>query len=81
MPQDPKVHRFVARKSKPCPICSAMSTQRFFPFCSKRCADVDLGRWLGGIYRVPAVEPPEGIDPADLAPGTEPGPEAREDEA
>ncbi len=27
------------------------------PFCSKRCADVDLGRWLGGTYAIPAEEP------------------------
>lgn len=29
------------------------------PFCSKRCADVDLNRWLGGHYAIPAVEPPD----------------------
>ena len=29
------------------------------PFCSKRCADVDLHRWLGGIYAIPAVEADE----------------------
>ena len=29
---------------------------RFHPFCSKRCADVDLGRWLKGNYAIPAVE-------------------------
>jgi endogenous inhibitor of DNA gyrase (YacG/DUF329 family) len=33
-----------------------MDTDRFRPFCSKRCADVDLGRWLKGSYAIPAAE-------------------------
>ncbi len=38
------------------------------PFCSARCADVDLGRWLDGRYRIPAEEPPDGLDePAEEA--------------
>jgi len=41
---------------KPCPICGKPSTAEAHPFCSKRCADVDLHRWLGGTYAVPAVE-------------------------
>jgi endogenous inhibitor of DNA gyrase (YacG/DUF329 family) len=46
-----------------CPICkSADSAQKFQPFCSKRCADVDLHRWMGGHYAVPAVEPPDDFD-------------------
>ena len=32
------------------------------PFCSKRCADIDLHRWLGGNYAIPAVEPPDDFD-------------------
>ncbi|MCG5236848.1 DNA gyrase inhibitor YacG [Xanthobacter oligotrophicus] len=39
--------------SKPCPICSKPSAERFHPFCSKRCADVDLHRWLSGSYAIP----------------------------
>jgi len=47
-----------------CPICGkAVATQDYRPFCSKRCADVDLGNWLGERYAVPAVEPPDGFDP------------------
>ena len=38
----------------PCPICGKPATERFRPFCSSRCADVDLGRWFGETYRVPA---------------------------
>ncbi|HYD68529.1 DNA gyrase inhibitor YacG [Azospirillum sp.] len=43
-----------------CPICGRPEEAAFRPFCSKRCADVDLSRWLGGVYRVETEEPPEG---------------------
>ena len=39
-------------KSK-CPICSKPSDVKLTPFCSKRCADVDLSRWLKGSYAIP----------------------------
>ena len=42
-----------------CPICSKPAAEAFRPFCSKRCADVDLNRWLGGQYAIPAEEEPE----------------------
>jgi len=48
-----------------CPICNAATVHRFRPFCSQRCADVDLGRWVKGSYRVPTEEAPEGEAPAD----------------
>jgi len=38
---------------KPCPICGKPAAERHRPFCSRRCADVDLNRWLSGVYRVP----------------------------
>ena len=41
------------------PICGKPQDAKFRPFCSKRCADIDLGRWLKGGYAIPAVEPPE----------------------
>jgi uncharacterized protein len=41
---------------RPCPICKKMSVERYHPFCSKRCADVDLQRWFTGAYAVPVVE-------------------------
>jgi len=44
------------RPRRPCPICKKSSSQKFHPFCSKRCAEIDLGRWLGGNYAIPAVE-------------------------
>ena len=40
----------------PCPICGKPRAPQFRPFCSKRCADVDLNRWLKGIYAVPVTE-------------------------
>jgi len=36
-----------------CPICSRAATVEYRPFCSRRCADVDLGRWLSGAYAIP----------------------------
>lgn len=39
-----------------CPICRRPRDPRYAPFCSKRCADVDLHRWLEGTYGLPAVE-------------------------
>lgn len=45
-----------AGKAQACPICSDKSVEAYTPFCSKRCADVDLHRWLTGSYAIPAVE-------------------------
>ena len=39
-----------------CPICGAMVVRSYAPFCSKRCADIDLHRWLSEGYTIPAVE-------------------------
>lgn len=47
-----------------CPICGKMTDdEKYRPFCSKRCADVDLGNWLTGKYAVPATE----VDEEDIA--------------
>jgi len=43
------------RKPRPCPICGQKSQPRWHPFCSKRCADVDLHRWLSGRYVIPGT--------------------------
>ncbi len=50
------------RRGRPCPVCGKDATVETRPFCSKRCADVDLHRWLGGHYRVPVVEEDSGRD-------------------
>lgn len=52
-------------RGKPCPICGRPSIVEMRPFCSKRCADIDLGRWLGEAYRVPASEQPSISEDAD----------------
>jgi len=39
-----------------CPICGKATDRAFKPFCSKRCADIDLNRWLSGVYAVPVKE-------------------------
>ncbi len=48
-----------------CPICRKPTEPRFRPFCSARCADVDLGRWFTESYAVPAA-PPESDEDDDL---------------
>ncbi len=57
-------HQKTAAKGAPCPICKASADPDYAPFCSKRCADVDLHRWLSGGYGIPAVE-----DEGDGGPG------------
>ena len=48
------------RGKERCPICKARADAAYKPFCSKRCADVDLHRWLSGGYAIPAVESDNG---------------------
>jgi endogenous inhibitor of DNA gyrase (YacG/DUF329 family) len=43
----------------PCPICGKPAHDRFRPFCSARCKQVDLGRWFGERYSVETEETPE----------------------
>jgi endogenous inhibitor of DNA gyrase (YacG/DUF329 family) len=51
-----------------CPICGKPAVKEHRPFCSARCADVDLHRWLSGQYAVPS-----GEDAEDLGEGDEDG--------
>jgi uncharacterized protein len=48
-----------AQNHKVCPICGKPTEERFKPFCSKRCADVDLHRWLSGRYAIPVTDDEE----------------------
>ena len=50
-----------------CPICGKTTDVAFKPFCSKRCSDIDLNRWLTGVYAVPVQddEDEDGTRPAD----------------
>jgi uncharacterized protein len=45
-----------AGKAPRCPICGKPRDPDYRPFCSKRCADVDLGRWFSGSYAIPVTE-------------------------
>ena len=42
-----------------CPICGENTLAKYRPFCSKRCADIDLGRWFKGSYAIPTQERPD----------------------
>jgi endogenous inhibitor of DNA gyrase (YacG/DUF329 family) len=58
-----------------CPICSKPIDATYQPFCSKRCADVDLNRWLKGTYAIPGAPADEEEDGAASPPeqgGAEP---------
>lgn len=44
------------RRMRACPICSKLSTQEDYPFCSDRCAKIDLNRWFSEGYTIPVVE-------------------------
>jgi uncharacterized protein len=48
-----------AKGAPPCPICGRPRVGKYTPFCSARCADVDLYRWLNGKYAIPASEEPD----------------------
>jgi uncharacterized protein len=63
----PPARRPAVNKSAPtCPICGKPRSEPYDPFCSKRCADVDLHRWLKGSYVIPGAN-------AEPEPGDEEG--------
>lgn len=51
-----------------CPICGKETDAKYRPFCCKRCADVDLARWLKGSYVIPG----EALEEEDRAAEGEP---------
>ncbi|MDQ0472614.1 DNA gyrase inhibitor YacG [Labrys wisconsinensis] len=53
-----------------CPICGKPRDARYDPFCSKRCAEIDLSRWLKGVYAIPGA-PADDEDEAPPAPDDE----------
>ena len=60
--------KLIGNRKKPpkkvvCPICKAEAVKPHSPFCSRRCAQADLGHWLMGDYAIPAHE---GADDSDL---------------
>jgi uncharacterized protein len=50
LPGERRAHE---KKDRACPICGKPRDERYDPFCSRRCADVDLHRWLKGSYVIP----------------------------
>lgn len=57
MPEDTSRSRGAATPA--CPICGRPRQPDWRPFCSRRCADVDLGRWMVGSYAIPTEDRPE----------------------
>lgn len=54
-----------ALRARPCPICGKLALDASYPFCSPRCADIDLNRWMKGVYAIPVVEDPREPDEED----------------
>jgi uncharacterized protein len=51
--------------SRQCPQCHKPTDDKYRPFCSKRCANLDLGNWLNGSYAIPVYEDDASIPDAD----------------
>jgi endogenous inhibitor of DNA gyrase (YacG/DUF329 family) len=68
-PSPPANDNAKEKTARACPICGRPSIEKYSPFCSSRCADVDLYRWLNGTYAIPASEEPDEesgrVDPED----------------
>ncbi len=62
--------KVVSLKGRHCPMCRRPAVARYRPFCSRRCADLDLGSWLNEDYRIASSEEPDAGSDED-----EPGPE------
>ncbi|MBR9766341.1 MAG: DNA gyrase inhibitor YacG [Rhodobacteraceae bacterium] len=61
-----------------CPICNRKSDPEIRPFCSARCADVDLARWLSGTYAMPSTDPEDveaALDATEQALASQPRPD------
>ncbi len=56
------------RPRRECPICGKKATQAGYPFCSVRCADIDLDRWLSGRYRVAGSADDDNTSPGQTVP-------------
>ena len=74
----PPSNVIILKPIRPCPICRKPSMQAFHPFCSARCARIDLNRWLSGAYVIPARD--DDGDDEDDAPDLPPAPSGDEDD-
>ncbi len=50
-----------------CPVCKRKTDPKYRPFCSGRCADVDLARWMSGGYAIPSEDPDDVETALDAA--------------
>jgi endogenous inhibitor of DNA gyrase (YacG/DUF329 family) len=48
-----------------CPICQKKAEAKYRPFCSARCADIDLGKWMTGAYAIPSTDPDDAEEAID----------------
>ncbi|WP_431321374.1 DNA gyrase inhibitor YacG [Rhizobium sp. YTU87027] len=53
------------RKTRPCPECGKPSQREQYPFCSNRCRELDLSRWLSGSYAIPVADDEAKADRED----------------
>jgi uncharacterized protein len=60
--RDPSKVDIGAPSKGSCPICSRPADTVLRPFCSKRCSDVDLSRWLTGAYAIPVADSDDDED-------------------
>ena len=67
-PPDKSVPLRAVRIQAKCPVCGKPAEAKYQPFCTKRCADIDLGRWLKESYRVPSEDAPGEDDEAPPPP-------------
>ena len=56
-----------------CPVCGRPRDEKFKPFCSRRCADIDLARWLDGRYAIPGKQTDEDEGDAPVKPRDDDG--------
>ena len=66
--------------ARTCPICGKPAVEALRPFCSRRCADVDLGRWLTGSYAIPVTEEDDEDGDTTEAEGAAPPADRRREE-
>lgn len=62
MPDNDKGAVVRLRPTRPCPMCGQPSDRKYYPFCSERCQNRDLGKWLSGNYAIPAAADDESED-------------------
>jgi len=61
-PDDPAKESAAPQRAPGCPICGKPPVERYRPFCSKRCTEVDLHRWFTGAYAIPVAEEDASAD-------------------